>query len=107
MFENISREIFISVFYVREEEESEEEEEEEKVEADGKKADEGTSQDYPMARYDRNYHPCCLYMHFYNDCLCLLVSYANYKKVALLVYSVLVLKLEEWAFYFQLIALCG
>lgn len=65
------------------------------MEADGKKADEGTSQDYPMARYDRNYHPCCLDMHFYNDCLCLLVSYANYKKVALLVYSVLVLKLEE------------
>lgn len=32
-----------------EEEESEEEEEEEKAEADGKKADEGTSQDYPMA----------------------------------------------------------
>ena len=74
MFENITRLTFISVFYVREEEESEEEEEEEKAEADGKKADEGTSQDYPMARYDRNYHPCCLYMHFYNDCLCLLVS---------------------------------
>lgn len=71
-------------FFVREEEESEEEEEEEKVEADGKKADEGTSQDYPMARYDRSYDPC-LYMHFYKDCLCLLVSYANCKKVALII----------------------
>ena len=57
------------------------------MEADGKKADEGTSQDYPMARYGRSYDPC-LYMHFYKDCLCLLVSYANYKKVALLVYVV-------------------
>ena len=57
------------------------------MEVDGKKADEGTSQDYPMARYDRSYDPCCLYMHFYKDCLCPLVSYANYKKVVLLVYS--------------------
>ena len=73
------------------------------MEVDGKKADEGTSQDYPMARYDRSYDTCCLYMHFYKDCLCLLVLYANYKKVALLVYSAhsssfrtsLVLKLEE------------
>ena len=58
MFENLTHYTFISVFFFfffdREEEESEEEEEEEKTEADGKKADEGTSQDYPMARYDRS-----------------------------------------------------
>lgn len=39
--------------HIREEEESDEEEEEENQEngeSDGKKADEGTMQDYPMAR---------------------------------------------------------
>lgn len=45
----------------------------------------------------------CIFTMIACACWC----HANYKKVALLVYSVLVLKLEEWAFYFQLIALCG
>ena len=43
-----------SLCFREEEEESEEEEDEENQEngeSDGKKADEGTAQDYPMARY--------------------------------------------------------
>ena len=51
MFENIISFLYI-FFFGSEEEESEEDEEEEKAEADGKKTDEGTLQDYPMARYD-------------------------------------------------------
>lgn len=46
--------LYILIFHFREEEESEEEEEEETTEndeSDGKKADEGAKQDYPMARY--------------------------------------------------------
>lgn len=46
--------LYVLIFHFREEEESEEEEEEETPEndeSDGKKADEGAKQDYPMARY--------------------------------------------------------
>lgn len=63
------------------------------MEADGKKADEGTTQDYPMARYDKSYDLVCTCIFTRIACVCW--CHMQTTKRLPYLYTVLVLKLEE------------